>query len=112
MRRGSGWKRNSTGRCRRQDGEPQAGRARGALRGARGPPAPAGTSASPQGRSSALQDAVGESPPEARGAACCSGPRPAQEGRPLLTHQLVAAGRAAAGRACPVCRALCAHRAR
>ena len=49
-----------------------------------------------------------------RGAACggcscarCSGPRPGQEGRPLLTHQLVAAGRATAGNACPVCRALC-----
>lgn len=30
----------------------------------------------------------------------------------LLTHQLVAAGRATARNACPVCRALCAHRAR
>lgn len=58
MRRGSGWKRNSTGRCGLQDGEPQAGRARGDLRGARGQPAPAGragscahlgTSTSPQG---------------------------------------------------------------
>ena len=110
MRRGSSWKLNSTGRCRLQDCEPQAGWARGDLRGARGnllrrggqAGAPAGcrlgTSASPQAPE---LGSPGCAPRDAACGGCscarCSGPRPGQEGRPLLTHQLVAAGRAPAG---------------
>lgn len=113
MRR-DGWRAEQLGRCGLPgrwasgwtDTRPPGGGARGSLLR---PGAELGLVRPPRNQHFSPRPRSGR--PRPGGAACALVPGLLRK-RGLLTHQLVAAGQATARNACPVCRALCAHRAR